>query len=180
MGEVSTVKGIAMAHICAGSFTMGSPLDEVGHGQRECAQSVELTGGFHLGVHEVTQAEFVMISGYQPSAYPSCESCPVENVNWWEAAAFANALSRLTGLEECFDCSGEESDVTCSWSAHWDSPYDCPGYRLPTEAEWEYAARAGTGTAFNNGGNLESGDKEDCQGGLELDNGASLDELALY
>jgi len=137
------------ARVRAGTFTMGSPPGEPGHDDDEAQHQVTLTHDVLVQTTEVTQGQFEDVMGYDPSRYPACgRDCPVERVSWSEAASYANRLSDLADLPDCYSCSGSGPDVTCEPSG---SPYQCTGYRLPTEAEWEYAARAGTKTALYTG-----------------------------
>ena len=108
------------AWVPAGRFVMGSPEGEVGRGGNEVQHEVRISQGFWMGKYEVTQGEWEAVMGANPSEFDECGSrCPVEKVLWNDVQRF---ISRLNGRE-----SG--------------SGYR---YRLPTEAEWEYAARAGT------------------------------------
>ena len=176
------LEGLPMVHVQAGTYTIGSPTTEVGHLDDEAQHEVTLTRGFWIGVTEVTQAQFEDLLGYQPSTFAGCGDCPVETVDWHEAAAFANALSSRMGLEPCYDCTDSGPDVSCVFSGARADPYTCPGYRLPTEAEWEVAARAGTLTAYSSGGDLSEEDQWECDEETALvgTDGEVLSELGWY
>ena len=131
-----------MALIPAGTFMMGSRRDDPsGLGTEFPNHEVTITRPFWLGFTEVTQREYEAITAVNPSHFKDCGlECPVDLVSWGESVAFLNELSRREGLDVCYDGSDE------TWTFRG---VECEGYRLPTEAEWEYAARAGTSsTAF--------------------------------
>jgi len=116
--------GMTFKLIPAGTFMMGSPTDEPGRDDNEVLHEVTLTKSFYIQTTEVTQGQWKAAMGSNPSYFSDCgDDCPVEQVSFDDVQAFIAEMNKL----------GEGT------------------YRLPTEAEWEYAARAGSTTAFANG-----------------------------
>ncbi|MDM8543712.1 SUMF1/EgtB/PvdO family nonheme iron enzyme [Desulfococcaceae bacterium HSG9] len=112
-------------YIPPGKFMMGSPESEKGRDNEKKQHEVTLSKGFYMGTTEVTQAQWKAVMGNNPSRFKKCgDNCPVESVSWNDVQDFIKKLNQK-----------EKTDK----------------YRLPTEAEWEYAARAGSQTAFANG-----------------------------
>jgi sulfatase modifying factor 1 len=103
-------------------------------------RSVTISRDFLMSMYEITQKQYEEVMGTNPSNFKG-ENLPVENVTWYEAVEYCNKLSEMEGLDKCY--SGSGNTIVCDWDAN--------GYRLPTEAEWEYAAKAGTTTDFYSG-----------------------------
>ena len=131
--------------IPAGSFIMGSPLDEKGRDEDEGQVKVTINKPFEIMTTEVTQAQYFLVTGKTPSYFSRQEDCknwdwlrkicplhPVESVSWHDVQDFIKKLNASAGIR---GCEGVPED-----------PKGC--YRLPTEAEWEWAVRAGTETAY--------------------------------
>jgi len=140
IGHISPIIDYPLAKIPAGRFLQGSPDDEPGRDNGENPRHwVKITRDFLLGTTEVTQAQWQIVMGATPSRNYACgPACPVDNVSWLDAMIFCNRLSELEGFKPCYFLDDDE--------VRWNQ--GCDGYRLPTEAEWEYAARAGGERAF--------------------------------
>ncbi len=143
IGHISKIIDYPLVKIPAGRFLQGSPDDERGHDNGEAPQHwVKISNDFLLGATEVTQAQWQIVMSATPSANYACgPDCPVDNVSWLDAMLFCNRLSKLEGFKPCYFLDDGE--------VRWNQ--GCDGYRLPTEAEWEYAARAGGERAFASG-----------------------------
>jgi formylglycine-generating enzyme required for sulfatase activity len=137
---------------------MGSPEAEPCRellGTDETQHQVTLTHPFQIWSTEVTFEELQQEMGYG-TAEQTCQThCPAKSLTWHEAAAYCNALSVKSALTPCYSCTGIGDAVACVVGSTFQGAaiYDCPGYRLPTEAEWEYAYRAGTTDAYYSGPN---------------------------
>jgi uncharacterized repeat protein (TIGR02543 family) len=144
-GDIYTIPDLSLDMIWVepGTFDMGSPTSEAGRGNNETQHQVTLTKGFYLGKYEVTQAQYeaVMTGNVDGlSATPSYNSnkpnCPVEQVSWNDVQVF---LARLNAQQS--------GNIPAGWA-----------YVLPTEAQWEYACRAGTATAYSWGDSINASD----------------------
>jgi eukaryotic-like serine/threonine-protein kinase len=174
--EYTNSIGMTFRLIPPGEFTMGGTPEDIlaalqhideneavlrGHILGQGPQhAVRLTQPFYLGTHEVTQAEYELVTGANPSSFAPTGSSkekvvnidttrfPVENVNWDEAAVFCAKLSQKEKLEPYYSLSGDSVQ-----------PMAGTGYRMPTEAEWEFACRAGTTTRYWSGDTEEDLDR---------------------
>jgi formylglycine-generating enzyme required for sulfatase activity len=146
-----------MVSIPGGTFTMGSPDTEDGRDGDEGPRHSVTVSGFSMGRYEVTRAEYRAVMGRNPSHF-SGDNLPVGLVSWYDAIAYCNALSIREGLTPAYtidnrsDPNNTSSTDDLKWTVTWNR--EANGYRLPTEAEWEYACRAGTSTPYYTGNNI--------------------------
>ena len=149
-----TNTAIPQGSVCIppGEFHMGSPEEEDGRESSERLHAVRITRPFIMEEHEIAQHQWLEVMGSNPSNFADCENCPVENVSWVAVIAYANTRSLGDGLDPCYQTGdGQVYEVTHAEEGAdviWPDEFSCNGWRLPTEAEWEYANRAHTQTPW--------------------------------
>lgn len=139
---VNEVRHIDFKEIQAGTFTMGS---DKGNEDEKPSHQITISNAFYASACEINQAIYLDVMGENPSLIVD-ERLPVNNVTWIQAVQFCNKLSDIKGLTPCYKISGESVSMISNGT----------GYRLPTEAEWEYMCRAGKTGDFNLDGDLNN------------------------
>ncbi len=142
--KISNSVGMEFIYVPSGSFERGSPSAELGRNSDENKHLVKMVNSFYMQTTEVTQRQWKTVMGNLPTYTRKCDdNCPVDRISWNIAQKFINKLNEIEGSQN---------------------------YRLPTEAEWEYASRAGSKTAFANGEISE----------LNCDIDSNLDKIGWY
>lgn len=146
---------LEMVELPGGEFWMGSPENEKGRYDNEVRHRVRVSE-FAMAKYPVTQGQYTEVMDENPSHFQEPAEDgerragrPVEQVSWFDAVRFCNRLSEREGLTICYRIQEPREETNAQPIVEWDRAAD--GYRLPTEAEWEYACRAGTETAYSFG-----------------------------
>jgi formylglycine-generating enzyme required for sulfatase activity len=143
-----------MIHCPAGEFWMGSE-DGVGFDSERPRHLVKMTKGFWIGETQVTQELWTKVMGWNPSCFKGNGKLPVETVTWYDCLVFCNKLSESKGFTPCFTLSNIKQDGNQITKANVEWNRNANGYRLPTEAEWEYCAKAGTELTYSGSNNFD-------------------------
>jgi formylglycine-generating enzyme required for sulfatase activity len=139
-----------MVLVKAGSFMMGSlENDDIAQKDEFPMHKVTLNA-YYIDKTEVTQKDYKSLMGINPSVFTGDDMCPVENVSWYDALLYCNARSAHYGLEQVYRYTGKKGKPgeACEGLENLVIDYSIKGFRLPTEAEWECACRAGTTTRY--------------------------------
>jgi formylglycine-generating enzyme required for sulfatase activity len=135
-----------MVQLPGGTYQMGSANEDADEAP---VHTVTITS-FYMDANEVTQAEYQSLMGENPSFFQdSTGRMPVENLTWWDAVLFCNARSKRDGLDSVYSYTAAfRYTLWCDSLSNFQADFTQNGYRLPTEAEWEYACRAGSVTDY--------------------------------